>query len=89
MKIIGIKAYKNGYTGFAEEPDKYVFFSLSRKRGLKKLIEYDKGDFFSYERFLSVMARFVRLGFFLKKPITVGTLTIEELKKHLGSGRVF
>jgi len=44
IKIISLNSYGTGYTGFIEEKDKYVFFILSRKGGLKKLQNYYKKD---------------------------------------------
>jgi hypothetical protein len=81
MKIICLKSYKSGYTGFLEERDRYVFFHLSRNGELKRLVEYDKSGYLDRKRFVSVMARYVPLGNFLEEPVPVEEVTVEALDK--------
>ncbi len=62
-----------------EEGDKYVYFRYSKKRGLKRLVEYDRKDFHSYQGFIEVMARFVPVKMFFKKPIKITGMDFDSL----------
>ena len=75
MKILGLKAYRSGYTGFLEESDHYVFFSLSAK-GLKKLQFYDKSEFGGYDHFIGLMSKFFPINHFYRKPLMLDRLTM-------------
>ena len=80
MKILGLKAYPSGYTGFLEEADHYVFFSLSAQR-LIKLQVYDKSEFNGYAHFISLMSKFFPLNHFYRRPLMVERLTMSELDR--------
>lgn len=80
MKILGLKAYRSGYTGFLEESDHYVFFKLSIK-GLKKLQCYDKSEFGGYDHFIGLMSKFFPINHFYRKPIAVDCLTMDEVDR--------
>lgn len=81
MKIIKLRSYSQGYTGIIEENDKYVFFTLSKKGKIKKLINYHKADYPSYEHFVGVIGRFAPPSSFLKEPLYVQSLTMDELNR--------
>ena len=81
MKIIGLKSYSTGYKGFIEEKDQYVFFIYYRNGKLKKLLNYKKEDYISFEHFVGVMSKFVPFSFFLKKPRYVQSMTTDELDR--------
>jgi len=81
MKIISLRSYSQGYTGIIEEDDKYVFFILSKKGKIKKLLNYYKEDYPTYEHFVGVISKFAPASFFLKEPIYVQSMTIAELDK--------
>jgi len=85
MKIISIKSYSNGYTGIFEEDDKYVLFNLSKKGRLKRLNEYNKEEYVDYNHFVGMMSKFIPLGSFLKEPVKIRSITIEELEKAFSS----
>ena len=80
-KILSLRSYVNGYTGFIEEADCYIFFHFSRHGGLTKVMEFDKSDYTDYGHFLGGITRFFPLNFFLKKPITVESISISELDR--------
>ena len=79
MKIIGLKSYGNGYTGFLEEEDAYVYFIYYRHGKLKKLMKYNKADFTNYAHFVGIMTKFAPASFFLKEPIHLTSLSTTEL----------
>ena len=81
MKIIGLKPYANGYTGFVEERGRYVFFQFARGGEFKGLVEYDKSDYLDRKRFVSVMARYMPLSNFLEEPVPVDEVTLEALDR--------
>ncbi len=81
MKIISIKSYSNGYTGIVEEDNKYVLFNLSKKGKLKKINEYNKEKYVDYNHFVGMMSKFIPHGSFLKEPVKVESITIEELDR--------
>ncbi|MDM8550875.1 hypothetical protein QUF72_12380 [Desulfobacterales bacterium HSG2] len=81
MKLISLKSYRNGYTGFVEEKERYVFFNFSRKGKFKNLLEYSKADYTSYDHFLSVISKFIPRKSFFKKPIPFESMTIAELDR--------
>ncbi|MDL1968664.1 MAG: hypothetical protein LWW97_08995 [Deltaproteobacteria bacterium] len=83
MKIISIKSYRNGYTGIVEEDDKYVLFNLSKNGRSKRLNEYNKEEYVDYNHFVGMISKFIPYGSFLKEPVKVESITIEEF------GRVF
>jgi hypothetical protein len=87
MKIIGIMQNPRGYWGFLEENDKYVYFRFSKKRGLKRLVEYAREDFSSYKQFVEVMTRFVPVKMFLKKPIHMTKMDFDSLYCKLNGKR--
>ena len=85
MKIISIKSYNNGYTGIFEEDDRYVLFNLSKKGKLKRLNEYNKEEYVDYNHFVGMMSKFIPHGSFLKEPVKVESITIEELERAFSS----
>jgi hypothetical protein len=82
MKIIALKCYRTGYVGFIEEEDRYVLFNLSRNGTFKKLKAYLKEDYFNYDHFLSFITKFTHHSFFLKEPIDVQGLSVENLERR-------
>jgi hypothetical protein len=80
-RILSLRSYVNGYTGFIEEEDRYTFFQLSRNRGLTRIMEFDKSDYTDYGHFLGGITKFFPLNFFLKEPITVESISIPELDR--------
>ena len=85
MKIINIRLYRTGYTGIVEEDDKYVLFNLSKKGRLKRLNEYNKEEYVDYNHFVGMMSKFIPYGSFLKEPVKIESITIEDLEKALFS----
>ena len=81
MKLIALKRYTTGYTGFLDEKDSYVFFKFSRKGQLKKLIKYEKSYFVNFQHFMCRITRVFTYSFFLEKPVDLETITIEELDR--------
>lgn len=81
MKIISIKSYSNGYTGIVEEDDKYVLFNHSKNGKLKKINEYNKEEYVDYNHFVGMMSKFIPHGSFLKEPVKIESITIEELDR--------
>ena len=81
MKIIGLRSYSQGYTGIIEEGDRYSFFILSKKGEVKKILNYYKEDYPTYEHFVGVISKFAPPSFFLKEPIYVQSMTIAELDR--------
>jgi hypothetical protein len=79
MKIICIRSYSNGYTGIVEENDRYVLFNLSKKGRLKKINTYNKEEFTDYNHFVGMMSKFIPYSTFLKEPVKIESITIEEL----------
>ena len=81
MKLICLRSYSNGYTGFIEERDSYVYFTFPRKGKLKKLLKYHKADYENYGHFIGGISRFFPFSFFLKEPVVLESITIKELDK--------
>ncbi len=81
MKVISLKSYRIGYTGLVEEADKYVFFNLRKNGKLKILQEYKKEEFDDYMHFIGLMVKFIPYTSFLKEPVEIESITIEELDK--------
>jgi len=84
MRIIGLKAYRIGYTGFLENEEAYLFFNMVKNR-FKPVQEYPKDDFESYHHFISLMGKFVRSSFFLKTPVEVSSIDMETLDRIHGN----
>ena len=82
MKIISLRSYRKGFTGIIEEDDKYVLFICPKNGTYKRLLNYYKEDYPSYERFAGVISKFAPPSFFLKEPIYVKSMTFAELKRH-------
>ncbi len=80
MKVIALKKYGHGYSGFFETEDRYSFFHFSNGRH-KALQQYLKSDFENYDHFVDVIRKFVRSTFFLKCPVTISVLNREELDR--------
>ena len=83
MKLICLRSYSNGYTGFIEEKESYVFFKFPRKGKLEKLLKYHKADYKNYNHFIGDISKFFPFSFFLKEPVALETITIAELDKIL------
>lgn len=83
MKIINIRLYRTGYTGIVEEDDKYVLFNLSKNGKLKKINEYNKEEYVDCNHFVGMMSKFIPYGSFLKEPVKIESITIEELDRVL------
>jgi hypothetical protein len=81
MRIICLKSYSNGYTGFIEEKEAYVFFNFSKNGKLTKLLEYNKSDYTGYRHFIANISKFFPSTFFLKEPIPFESLSIAELDR--------
>jgi len=79
VKVIALKSYRTGYTGFLEEPDRYVFFTSARRGIIKSVMCYKKSDFFNHDHFLSVVTKFVPRSFFLEEGIEVESLSATDL----------
>jgi hypothetical protein len=80
-KILSLRSYSSGYTGFIEENDCYAFFQFSRNGELTKIMEFDKSDYTDYGHFFGGITKFFPLNFFLKEPITVESISISELDR--------
>ena len=83
MKIICIKSYSSGYTGIFEEDHKYVLFNLSKNGKLKKINEYNKEEFVNYKHFVGIISKFIPYSSFLKEPVKIESITIDELDRIL------
>ena len=81
MKLVGLKPYQNGFTGVIDETDRYVFFNCTGAGRIRRLIDYDKTDYETYGDFLNVMAKFIPLKFFFKRPLPIASLCPGELKQ--------
>ena len=78
MRIIGLKAYRKGYTGFLENEGAYIFFNTIKGR-YKPIQSYPKHDFESHHHFITLMSKFVNSSFFLKTPVDVAYIDMETL----------
>jgi hypothetical protein len=81
MRIISLRAYVNGYTGFIEDEADYAYFNFPRKGRLKRLATYKKKDYSDYGQFLGGMSRFFPSTTFLQEPIPLEFCTIAELDR--------
>lgn len=78
MKLIGLKKYRHGYTGFLETAHHYAYFQFARGK-LTLLQHYAKQDFQSPDHFVDVIRKFVHIGFFLQKPVEIESVNEREL----------
>jgi len=81
MRLISLRPYVNGYTGFIEDERSYAYFSFPRKGKLKRMLTYKKVDFSDYGHFLAGISRFFPLTGFLKEPVPLESCTIAELDR--------
>jgi len=87
LRIIGLKAYKKGYTGFLENEEAYVFFNTTRGQ-YRPVQSYPKSDFESFHHFLTLMSKFVNSSFFLKAPVEIAAIDMEMLDRiHMNRRR--
>ena len=85
MELIYLKSYGSGYRGCAVMPDgDYLFFQRSPRKGLKHLKRYPGSDFDDLEHFMAMMQKFITPPSFLKPPLVVEDLTMEELHRAYG-----
>ena len=86
MRIIGLKAYKKGYTGFLENEEAYIFFNTVKGQ-YRPVQSYPKSDFESFHHFTTLMSKFVNSAFFLKTPVDISALDMETLDRiHMNRG---
>ena len=81
MELIYLRAYGSGYRGCVVEPDRYLFFQCSRKKGFKYLKSYPKEEFADLDHFMAMMQKFISPPSFLRPPITIATLDLDELDR--------
>ncbi len=81
MELLLLRAYGSGYRGCVIEENQYLFFQCSRKRGLKHLKSYPKQEFADIAQFMAMMQKFVSPPAFLKPPVPIAALTMEELDR--------
>jgi hypothetical protein len=87
LRIIGLKAYKKGFTGFLENEEAYIFFNTVKGQ-YRPVQSYPKSDFESFHHFTTLMSKFVNSAFFLKTPVDISTLDMETLDRiHMNRGR--
>jgi hypothetical protein len=84
VEILALKAYASGYRGCVVDGQRYLFFQHSREGRLKELKSYPVGDFSDTEHFIAMMHKFMSPGAFLRPPITIRSLTLEELDRVIG-----
>ena len=82
MKIIGLKKYRHGYTGFLEHRDRYEYFQFGRER-YRTLQEFAKSDYENFDHFVSVIRIFGHASIFTEKPIEVDGLDNSSLQRVL------
>ena len=80
VRIIGLKAYRTGYTGFLENDEAYIFFNTARGE-YRPVQSYPKSDFENYHHFTTLMSKFVNQSFFLKTPVNIARADKETLDK--------
>jgi hypothetical protein len=81
MELIYLRAYGSGYRGCAITRDRYLFFQCSRKKGLKILKTYSHEEFADLDHFMAMMQKFISPPSFLRPPITIAGLTMQELDR--------
>jgi hypothetical protein len=87
LRIIGLKAYKKGFTGFLENEEAYIFFNTVKGQ-YRPVQSYPKSDFESFHHFTTLMSKFVNSAFFLKTPVGISALDMETLARiHRNRGR--
>ena len=80
MRIIGLKAYQKGYTGFLENEEAYVFFNTTKGK-YRPVQAYPKSDFESFHHFTTLMSKFVTSAFFLKTPVDISAIDMGTLDR--------
>ena len=80
MRIIGLKAYRSGYTGFLENDEAYVFFNTAKGK-YRQVQSYPKNDFENFHHFTTLMSKFVNSAFFLKTPVEITAVDMETLDR--------
>ena len=78
LRIIGLKAYRSGYTGFLEDDEAYIFFNTLKGR-YRAVQSYAKTDFDDHHHFKTLMSKFVNSAFFLKTPVEVTAVDMKTL----------
>ena len=83
IKIINIESGSKGdFHGFVDYPDDYVDFVMSPQGKVTEGHRYGKAEYDrGYEHFAAVFGKFDPYVFFLKEPITISELSLEEVKR--------
>jgi hypothetical protein len=81
MEIFALRSYAAGYRGCSIDEGGYLFFQYTRKGGLKRLKCYDRGDFDGNDHFAAMMMKFMTPSAFLRPPVPIDALTLEELDR--------
>jgi len=76
-----LRPYAAGYRGCLSDDDGYLFFQLTRKRGIKRLKDYLRQDFIDNDHFAAMMMKFMRPSAFLRPPVPIAALTLAELDR--------
>lgn len=81
MEILALRAHGAGFRGCLIAEDNYQIFQYSPRRGFKILKAYPKKDFQDAFHFIAVMQKFMSPSAFIIPPISIQSLTVEELRR--------
>jgi predicted glycosyltransferase len=82
MKVLALRSYASGYRGCLIDEEFYSFFQITRKTGRsRRLKQYPLTDFIDPDHFMAMMLKFMTPTVFLRPPVPISALTIEELDR--------
>lgn len=80
-RVLCLRSYSNGYAGFMEDEQDYIYFNFTRKGGFKEIMRFPRSDYADYGHFVGGITRFFPYNFFLRPPVVIDACTIEELDR--------
>jgi hypothetical protein len=81
MQLLALRPYASGFRGCLIDSHFYSFFQFSRKKPLKILKRYPKGDFSDLYHFVGMMQKFMTSSSMIIPPVSIQELTLSELER--------
>jgi hypothetical protein len=81
MKVMCLRSYSHGYSGFLEDGNRYLYFHFPRQGELREVMTFAKEDYADYGHFVGGITKFFPYNFFFKTPVALESCTIEEFDR--------
>jgi hypothetical protein len=78
MRLLSLRRYASGYLGLLEEEAGYLYFSISRRGRLRRLLLWERSTYQDLRHVRFVLGRFMPTSAFLRQPLPMSELCLAE-----------